>query len=123
MRKQLLNNKFTITTDEKEHIEIKEIKNCIKSLETLGIENIKIKGIVDIDFEDHNKHISEGNANKLYKSYTRNEYMDIEIINNNKVLYGIEKFEIKVNKDASYDYELNHYESFLSAIKRIELSW
>jgi hypothetical protein len=124
MKKQLLDSKFIIIADEKEHIEIKEIKNCIKSLESLGINNIKIKGLIDIDFENHNNHISENDANKLYKCYTRSEYIDIEIINNKKVLLGnYNKFEIKVNKDNSYDFEGIHNEYFLSPIKNIELSW
>jgi ABC-type tungstate transport system permease subunit len=124
MKKQLLNNKFYIMADDSEIISIKDIKECIKSFEVLGIENVKIKGVIDIDFDRHNKQISEENANKLYRSIRSNEYQNIEIINNNKVIYGDNsKFEIKVNKDASYDYNKQHHNYYLSPIKRIELTW
>lgn len=102
MEKILYEKSFMIEADKDNCIEIKTIRESIKALAMLGIEEnkITIKAKIDIDLEDHNNQVPKEIGNNLYRKY-RFDYIDsIELIGNKKVL--VDGYEIKVNKDDSF---------------------
>lgn len=123
MKQYLSNNEFTIYTDEysDKFISIKQIKDSIKALETLGRTITKVLTTIRID-EDGNKHLAEDEFKNICK-ISRFDGCPTTIINDKYILYN-NKYKIRVNKDKSFTDLNGEYVTWISSpIERLTIQF
>lgn len=121
MKQYLLDNEYRIETDNDEHISIKQIKDSIKALETLGRTIKEILTKISLD-EDGNKHLTDDDWKYISNPYSY-EGHQTEIINDKYIIYG-NKYKIRVNKDDSFtDLDGEYVQYIKTPIKRLTIKF
>lgn len=121
MKQYLLNNEYRIETDNDEHISIKQIKDSIKALETLGRTIKEVLTKISLD-EDGNKYLTDDDWKYINNPYYF-EGRQTEIINDKYIMYG-NIYKIRVNKDDSFtDLDGEYVQYIKTPIKRLAIKF
>lgn len=112
MKQYLTSNEYRIETDYRndDYITLKQIKDSIKALETLGRTVQEVLTKVSLD-EDGNKHLTDDDWKRITNRYNYNG-CQTEIINDRYIIYD-NKYKIRVNKDDSFTDSNGEYVPFI----------